>query len=121
MSHERSRRPVNIGDSQCDDCPRGSRASGNEAAARAALGQLAAVSAKSYVPPWYFALLHVSLGDHDRAVESLGRAFEERSPFLVYLQTEAKLDKLRSDARFADLVRRVGFSCDHPTGTIPSR
>ena len=84
-------------------------ASGNEPAARRALAQLLSMSKRVYVPPYYVALVSVGLHDYDGAFGWLEKAYQERSPFLVYLKTEPKLDPPRYDGRFTDLVRRVGF------------
>jgi serine/threonine-protein kinase len=63
--------------------------------------------------PWFeMAMAHGALGDADRAFASLERAYDSRSTWMPYLQVEPRLDPLRSDPRFADLVRRMGF----PTG-----
>ncbi len=74
------------------------------------LEELTAESKRRYVPSFHFAIVHAGLGDKDQAFAWLDRAYEERSQFLVDLKFEPILDPLRSDPRFADLVRRVGLS-----------
>jgi len=49
------------------------------------------------------------LGQRDQAFESLDKAFRERSDQMIYLKVDPRLDSLRSDARFASLVLRVGI------------
>ena len=51
----------------------------------------------------------MALGDKDRAFQWLDRCYEERSPWLGWLKTDPALDPLRSDPRFADLLRRIGL------------
>ena len=53
------------------------------------------------------ALVYIAAGDHERAFESLERAFETRSPFLNELRVEPRYDPIRSDARFGELLRRL--------------
>jgi len=84
-------------------------ASGDQQAARAALDKVLTLSKREYVPPYFIALVHASLRDNNNAFAWLEKAFDERSPFLVYLKTEPKLDNLRSDRRFVQLLHRVGF------------
>ena len=54
-------------------------------------------------------MIHVGLGERDQAFEWLERAYKEHSGWLSYLNVEFRLDPLRSDPRFADLVHRVGL------------
>jgi serine/threonine-protein kinase len=55
------------------------------------------------------ALIHAGLGEKDEAFEWLDKAYEARDKGLVYLRVEPSLDPLRSDPRFQDLERRMGF------------
>jgi TolB-like protein/DNA-binding winged helix-turn-helix (wHTH) protein len=82
---------------------------GDQRAANGMLEKLLTRSTQGYVPPFYIALVHLGLRKNDLALAWLEKALEEQSPFLVYLKTEPKLDTLRSDRRFTDLMRRVGF------------
>jgi Tfp pilus assembly protein PilF len=55
------------------------------------------------------AYAYVGLDEKDRAFEWLEKAYQRRSPALVSLKVHRGLDPVRSDPRFEDLVRRVGF------------
>ncbi len=59
--------------------------------------------------PYDVATIFVGLGQKDQAFDWLQKAFEERSDWLRYLKVDPRLDPLRSDPRFADLVRRIGL------------
>jgi serine/threonine protein kinase/TolB-like protein/Flp pilus assembly protein TadD len=83
---------------------------GNSAEAHKVLDHLKELSAHSYVAPFDFAVIYAGLGERDQAIAWLNRAYEERSYYMaVYLTTDARLDGLRADPRFADLLRRVGL------------
>jgi TolB-like protein/Flp pilus assembly protein TadD len=53
------------------------------------------------------AMLYSRLGDKQKALECLEKAYEERSRALAYLKVEPQFDPLRSEARFQDLLRKM--------------
>ena len=55
------------------------------------------------------AMFYTDLGDEDQAFQWLNTAYQEHDRMLVALKTYFQLDPLRSDPRFADLVRKVGL------------
>jgi tetratricopeptide (TPR) repeat protein len=63
-----------------------------------------------YVSPMTMVDLYVLLGDKDQAIAWLEKAYQEHATGLRYLKTEPTYDPLRSDARFQDLLRRIGLS-----------
>ena len=70
---------------------------------------LAARSKLSYVPAMYDARFYALAGEKDRALECLGKAYEEREPTMAYLRADANWDDLHDDPRFQDLLRRMNF------------
>jgi TolB-like protein/DNA-binding winged helix-turn-helix (wHTH) protein/Tfp pilus assembly protein PilF len=67
-------------------------------------------SAKSnYVPPVLAAKACVRVGDKECAFEWLERGFDERDDLMINIKVEPVLERLRSDPRFQELVRRVGI------------
>lgn len=71
--------------------------------------QFKAAAKTRYIPPTYFGMLFAGLGDKDKALEWLEKAFEERADGLTWLNVEPMLDELRPDPKFQDLVRRIGL------------
>jgi TolB-like protein/Tfp pilus assembly protein PilF len=71
--------------------------------------ELKAASTQSFVPALFVALVYAGLEDKDQAFTWLEKAYEERFNRLAYLKVDALWDPLRSDPRFADLLRRVGI------------
>ncbi len=84
-------------------------ASGNKTEAQAALARLTAFSKQEYVSPMIFAEYYAGLGDRDAAMAWLERSYREHASGLISLAVNYKWDSLRSDPRFQDLLRRVGF------------
>jgi hypothetical protein len=54
-------------------------------------------------------MLYARLGEKDQAFEWLEKAYAEHADGLVHLKEELAFDSLRSDPRYADLLRRVGL------------
>jgi tetratricopeptide (TPR) repeat protein len=84
--------------------------SGKRGEAQMILHKLNALSKQRFVPSQEIATIHTALGEKDQAFEWLRRAYEERYSGLAYLKNDPALDGLRSDPRFADLMRRVGLA-----------
>ncbi len=77
--------------------------------AREILDQLVTQSTKAYVAPSCVAVVYAGLDERDRMIEWFERAFQDRDAMFVQLLTDPLLSDLRSDPRFADLVRRLGL------------
>lgn len=68
-----------------------------------------------YVSPYALAALHADLGDQEKALAELARAFEERDPMLVSAEVDPAFDPVRSDPRFLSLLERVGSASRRPS------
>jgi tetratricopeptide (TPR) repeat protein len=55
------------------------------------------------------ARVYTGLGDKDRAFDSLDKAYEEHTPFLWEIRVMPQFDSLRSDPRYAALLRRMNL------------
>ncbi len=62
------------------------------------------------LPLYIVATYHVELGEKDKAFAILNQMYEDRATELVTLKVDPRLDPLRGDPRFQDLLRRVGFA-----------
>lgn len=83
---------------------------GKTAEARKILDDLHALAKNQYIQPYGFALIHTGLGENDEALEWLERAYQDRNGWMPFLQVAPRLDPLRSDPRFQDLLRRMNLS-----------
>ena len=68
-------------------------------------------SAKTvYVSPYMIATIFAGLNERDKALQYLEKAYEERSTDLPYFLTaDLRLDALRSDPRFRNLLQKIGL------------
>ena len=87
---------------------------GDRKAALKTVSELTAMSKTGYVPALTFAVVYVGLGDKDHAFEWLNKAYEERFTRLAYIRQEAFWDPLRSDPRYTELIRKIGFPQQTP-------
>jgi DNA-binding winged helix-turn-helix (wHTH) protein/tetratricopeptide (TPR) repeat protein len=77
---------------------------GDDAGALAVLDGLARQDEGHARYAYEMALIHLGLHDHERALELLTRAHERRSGWMVYAHVDPRMDPLRADLRFAELV-----------------
>jgi TolB-like protein/DNA-binding winged helix-turn-helix (wHTH) protein/Tfp pilus assembly protein PilF len=65
-------------------------------------------SAERYVSPYMLAVISAGLGDRAKSFAYLQMAYAQKSTDLAYfIKADFRLDELRSDARFANLIARV--------------
>jgi TolB-like protein/DNA-binding winged helix-turn-helix (wHTH) protein len=77
--------------------------------ARAILDEMLRLSESRFVPPFNIALVYNALGETDQALDWLEKGYKKRDPRMTFLKTDGRLNNLRGDPRFQDLLRRVGF------------
>jgi tetratricopeptide (TPR) repeat protein len=73
------------------------------------LDELKGLSKQTYVPAFFFAIIYLGLGEKDQAFAWLEKAYDQRSSGILFLKYDPIWDPLRSDPRFADLLRRIGL------------
>jgi eukaryotic-like serine/threonine-protein kinase len=73
------------------------------------LDDLTKLATRKYVAPYFFAGIHIGLGESDRAMDYLEQAYEEHSHWLIYLHIDPGMDGVRDNPRFQDLLQRVGL------------
>jgi len=83
---------------------------GKRAEAKKILLDLERKSKTTYVSPYTIATVYAGLGDKDKSLELLEQAFQERSlEASWHIHADLRIDNLRSDPRFQNLLRRAGI------------
>jgi serine/threonine-protein kinase len=83
--------------------------SGRRDDAQRLLADVEKSSQHRYYAPTHIAMVYAALADRDKAIEWLDNAYEQRHWGLTLLKVYPEFDPLRSDPRFADLLRRLNF------------
>jgi TolB-like protein/Tfp pilus assembly protein PilF len=82
---------------------------GKRAEALDVLDQMKEKAKREHVSAYFVALIYTGLGDKDLAFVWFDKACQEREYFMPRLNDDLRLDSIRSDPRFADLMRCVGL------------
>ncbi len=82
---------------------------GRKGDARKILADLKEQSKTRYVAAYWIALIYVGLDEKDEAFPWLEKAYQDRSWWLLWAKMDPKLDSLRSDPRFKDLLKRINL------------
>jgi TolB-like protein/DNA-binding winged helix-turn-helix (wHTH) protein/tetratricopeptide (TPR) repeat protein len=82
---------------------------GERERAKGLLTELQALAKRRYVPPCWFSMIHMELGELDRAFEWLEKAYAVRDGYLVHMKVSPQFDAVRGDPRFQDLLGRMNF------------
>jgi tetratricopeptide (TPR) repeat protein len=82
---------------------------GRRMEAKKELTKLLENSKTKVVSPYLLAMAYAGLDEKAKALRWLETAYRERANWIPYLKVDPELDNLRTDPRFADLLRRVGL------------
>jgi TolB-like protein/DNA-binding winged helix-turn-helix (wHTH) protein/Tfp pilus assembly protein PilF len=82
---------------------------GRKGEADESVGKLNRIAAQRQVDPMDMLPIYIELGEKDRAFASLEKAYEGRSTAMTSLKVNPLYDRLRSDPRFTNRMRRVGL------------
>ena len=81
--------------------------SGNRKRARAILADLLEHFSERYISPYHVATVYVGMDEKEQAMAWLETAYRDRQYPMVLLKHDPRLDPLRSDPRFRDLLQRI--------------
>ena len=80
---------------------------GQREEAQRILSRLSEEARSRYVHAYSFALMYLALGDKERAIDEMERAYRERGRDVVLVNVDPMLDDLRGHPRFEALVQKV--------------
>jgi TolB-like protein len=67
------------------------------------LGDLLNTARTRYISPYDIAVIHAGLGDNAEAIQHLQAAHADRSPWMVFVPVDPRLDGLRNEPAFAEI------------------
>jgi TolB-like protein/Flp pilus assembly protein TadD len=82
---------------------------GKQATAEGLLQELLAASEKKYVRYLFLAQASAPMGNHERTLQWLEKAYEQRDAALVFLKADPRFDSLSGVPQFRKLLRRIGL------------
>jgi adenylate cyclase len=83
--------------------------SGDKVRAEKVLTELLEARQRHYVCSYEIAVVCLGLGEKNRAEEFLQRAYEEHSDCMIWPKGDPRLDILRSDPLFQNLLKRINL------------
>jgi serine/threonine protein kinase/Flp pilus assembly protein TadD len=83
--------------------------SGRKDKARQILNAMKLASKQETVPPGYFAMVYIGLGEKDKALDALNEAFDQHARMMLWLGVDPRFDSLRNEPRFISLLQKVGL------------
>lgn len=84
-------------------------AEGKKDEARGRFAEMKKLARTQYISPLEFAVANIALKDMDQAFIDLDRAYDDRSETLGFIRNMPYFDPIRTDPRYNDLMRKIGF------------
>jgi len=82
---------------------------GHREEAQRMLGELLQNSARAYVTPYMVGRIYAALDQRDEAFRCLQMGWQERAAWMPFLKMDPRMDVLRSDPRFVQLMGKINF------------
>jgi adenylate cyclase len=83
---------------------------GKEAEARSILDEVSRARNHSYIPDLPFIMAYLGLGDREKAVELIQRAFESRANWLPNIVLDPIFSSIRFDPRVVEILKKIGIA-----------
>ncbi len=80
---------------------------GRKDLAQGVLTRLDQIADKTYISPFFTALIHFRLGDSDRGFASMDKAMEDGDHWVEFIKVHPAFDGVRTDPRYAALVEKL--------------
>jgi len=82
---------------------------GDETEARRILSELTETAKEKYISPYYFAQVHIGLGEKEKAFELLRKAIAEHDNNVIVMKVGLNFDTVRNDTQFQEILRNANF------------
>jgi tetratricopeptide (TPR) repeat protein len=82
---------------------------GQKNEAQKILDEMLKRSEQTYVSPYYIAYVYIALGEDDKGFRWLDKAYEEKDSWLRYFKIEQAFDRVRSDPRYKEILKKIGL------------
>lgn len=82
---------------------------GNELAARRILADLHDEKKRKHVSPYYLAIIHIGMGEKERAFEFLRQAVAEHDNNVIVMKVGLNFEELRQDPAFIEILKTANF------------
>jgi serine/threonine-protein kinase len=83
--------------------------SGDRAKAEQSLRELEELAKRQYVSPTAFATIYLGLGQEDKCLDWLEKAYEQQDSACWYLKIDQNYDDIRDEPRFQALLKKIGL------------
>ena len=83
---------------------------GEQQEAREGLVDLLEITKQQYVCPYEVATVYVGLEEYEEAIDWFEKGYEARADCWVWGAVDPRMEEMRKDERYLDLLRRVGHS-----------
>jgi tetratricopeptide (TPR) repeat protein len=83
---------------------------GETSRAQNMLDALKELSKRTYVPPYHIAAVYVGLGQNEKALEWLDRAYEDRSSWMNGIKVDPLFANLRGEPQFTAILKKMGLA-----------